>query len=171
MGWAEKRQLTAPGTISRLFSNRLVLIAPKDSQITVKIGPDFPLLEGLQDSRLAIADPAHVPAGTYARAALTRLKLWERVAGRTARAQDVRAALALVERGEAPLGIVYRTDAMLSKKVRIVDTFPESAHPPIVYTLAIVAGKQSKEVAAFYDFLRSRAAAAIFGRFGFQPGR
>lgn len=169
MSWAEGRRLLQPDTITPLFGNRLVLIAPKDSRAGLAIRPGFPLLAALGDSRLAIADPAHVPAGAYARAALRHLNVWDAVAGRTARAPDVRAALALVERGEAPLGIVYRTDAMQSDKVRIVDSFPEASHPPIVYTLAVVGGRETGKARRFYDFLRSQAAAAIVARYGFDP--
>lgn len=169
--WSEKRKLLEPGTAVPLFGNRLVLIAPAASPATLRIAEGFPLRAALADSRLAIADPAHVPAGIYARAALQRLKVWDTVADRTARTADVRAALALVERGETPYGIVYRTDAMVSKKVRIVDTFPEETHPPIVYSLAVVAGRNSDEAGRFYRFLRSPATASIYTSLGFQPGR
>ncbi len=150
-----------------LLANRLVLIAPADSDLALDIGPAFPLPEKLGDGWLAMGDPDHVPAGIYAKAALTRLGVWPGVARRVARTQDVRAALALVERGEAAAGLVYATDAAISDRVRVVAAFPASSHPPITYPTAIVAGRGRPEVRRFFDFLASPEAAAVFARHGF----
>lgn len=150
-----------------LLGNRLVLIAPTDSALTVRIAPSFPLLPALAGGMLAMGDPDHVPAGIYGKAALVGLGVWDSVAGRVAGAQDVRAALALVERGEAAAGIVYATDALLTDRVRIVADFPPASHPPITYPVAVVAGRDRPEVRAFLALLKSPDAAAVFAKYGF----
>jgi molybdate transport system substrate-binding protein len=152
-----------------LVTNGLVLIAPADSRLHLRIEPGFPLAEGLDGGRLAIGDPDHVPAGIYARAALTVLRVWSALADHLALTPDVRAVLALVERGEAVAGIVYATDATISSRVRVVDTFPADSHPPISYPAAIVAGRGRPEVRSFFAFLTSAEAAAVFARYGFKP--
>lgn len=157
----------AAGTRRNLLRNTLVLIAPATSTTTIRIAPGFPLAAALGKGRLAVGDPDHVPAGIYARQALTHLGVWSQVASKTARAQNVRAALALVERGETPFGIVYSTDARASSKVRIVDTFPRDSHPPIVYPAALVAGHDTAEAKRFFAFMTSPEAVRIFARFGF----
>ena len=170
LDWADyldRRGLLEPGTRRDLLGNRLVLVAPADSALEVSIGPGLDLAGLLGDGRLALGDPDHVPAGRYARAALESLGLWAEVEGRTVRTLDVRAALALVERGEVPLGVVYATDVAVCGACRTVATFPESSHPPIRYPLALVAGRASPAARAFYDFLLSPAAAEIFARYGF----
>ena len=170
LDWADyldRRGLLEPGTRRDLLGNRLVLVAPADSAVEVSIGPGLDLAGLLGDGRLALGDPDHVPAGRYARAALESLGLWAEVESRTVRTLDVRAALALVERGEVPLGIVYATDVAVCGACRTVATFPESNHPPIRYPLALVAGRASPAARAFYDFLASPAAAEIFARYGF----
>jgi molybdate transport system substrate-binding protein len=150
-----------------LLGNRLVLIAPADSPVRVDLSA-MPALDALLgDGRLALADPAHVPAGQYARAALEALGLWPAVAGAVAPMNNVRAALVLVERGEAPLGVVYATDAAITDGVRVAAVFPESSHPPITYPAAIVAGHASPAVRAFHDFLFADAARAVFAAHGF----
>src|SRR3546814_15680949 len=123
-----------------LRSNRLVLIAPADSPLRLRLSPELPLRALLGDGRLAVGDPAHVPAGIYARQALQALGLWDQVADRLAPAANVRAALALVDRGEVPAGLVYETDAAISPRVRIVDAFPDEATPPLDYPLALPSG-------------------------------
>jgi len=153
-----------------LLSNRLVLIAPADSQTALKIGPQFPLATSLGDRRLAMADPDSVPAGKYGRAALEALGVWKEVASKVARAENVRAALALVARGEAPFGVVYRTDALAERRVRIVGEFSRGLHPDIVYPAAIVAGTRSKIAYEYLRYLRSHAAQAVWQRHGFGPG-
>jgi len=154
-----------------LLGNRLVLIIPPHRTLDIEIGPGFPLAGSLDGGRLAMGDPDHVPAGIYARSALRTLGVWESVADRTAPAADVRGALALVERGEATAGIVYATDAAISKRVRIAGVFPEDSHPAIVYEAAIVAGRSRTEVSRFFRFLGSETAAQVFARHGFSPLR
>ncbi len=150
-----------------LLANRLVLVAPAGSALSVRIAPAFPLAEKLGEGRLAIGDPDHVPAGIYGRAALKRLGVWPALAGRVARTQDVRGALALVERGEAAAAVVYATDVAITKRVRVVATFPADSHPPITYPVAIVAGRDRPDVRRFYDFLASPEAARVFTKHGF----
>lgn len=167
MDYLDERHLVEPGTRKDLLGNRLALIAPADSQAQAVVGPGLDLARLLAGSRLAVGDPSHVPAGTYAKVALTKLGLWDQVADKLAPAADVRAALALVERGEAPLGVVYSTDAAISPKVRVVGLFPADSHPPIVYPLALVAGKATPAARAFVAFLRGAQAKAIFAKYGF----
>jgi molybdate transport system substrate-binding protein len=166
MDYLAERRLVRPESRSNLLGNRLVLIAPASAPVTFTIGPGFPLASAVGRERLAVADPAAVPAGKYAKAALTTLGVWEGVASRLAPAENVRAALLLVARGEAPLGIVYRTDALAEPRVRIVDTFPESTHPPITYPIALTAGA-SPAAARVVEFLRSSAARKVFESQGF----
>jgi len=152
-----------------LLSNRLVLVAPAESQATLKIGPRFPLANLLGDRRLAMADPDSVPAGKYGRAAFEALGVWQELAPKVARAENVRAALALVARGEAPFGVVYRSDALAERRVRTVGEFPATLHPRIVYPAAIVAGSRSKIAYEYLRYLRSIAARAVWQRHGFEP--
>jgi molybdate transport system substrate-binding protein len=149
-----------------VLGNALVLIAPADSPLRLEITPGFDLAAALGDGRLATADPDSVPAGGYARAALTKLGVWQRVSERLVRGENVRAALAYVARGEAPLGIVYRTDAQAEKRVRVVGVFPEDTHPPIRYPLALTA-RARPEAARLVDFLSGETARQIFTRYGF----
>jgi molybdate transport system substrate-binding protein len=158
-----------PDTRVDLLGNHLVLIAPTQSALSLHIAPGFGLAAALGAGRLAMGEPTHVPAGRYARAALQSLGVWDEVGPKVAYMSDVRAALALVERGEAMAGIVYATDAAVSRKVRIVDTFPVESHPPITYPLAMVAGRRSPATQAAYDFLRGPEAAAVFAAHGFVP--
>jgi molybdate transport system substrate-binding protein len=163
MDTLDRQGLLRPDTRADLLGNRLVLIAPK--------GSTAQSLADLGDGRLALADTDAVPAGKYAKAALENLGQWQGVADRIAPAENVRAALVLVERGEAPLGIVYATDAMASEKVRVVLTFPAESHPPIRYPIAILATSSDPDAAAFLAFLASPEARRIFARHGFQePG-
>lgn len=163
---AEQRMILTDSRIP-LLSNRLVLVAPADSGLQLRLSPDLDLAALLGDGRLAIGDPNHVPAGVYAREALQALGLWEQVSGKLAQASNVRAALALVDRGEAVAGIVYETDAAITPRVRVVDSFPSAAMPRIVYPLAIVGGRDTPEVRAVYEFLKSDEATAIFSKHGF----
>ncbi|MBB5731401.1 molybdate transport system substrate-binding protein [Altererythrobacter atlanticus] len=169
--WMDRMEgldLLRPGTRSDLLTNELVLIAPKEDGEADWNMTRGALLNRLgDDGRLAIADPQGVPAGRYARAALTHLDLWNAVANRLAVAENVRASLALVERGEAPLGVVYKTDSMASDKVRILATFPADSHPPIRYPVAVLASSDSRGAEAFMAFLKSPEAGAIFARRGF----
>jgi len=166
MDYVDSRNLIDKTTRKNLLGNRLALVAPADSTTKVKIAKGFPLAKILGDGRLATGDPDSVPVGRYAKAALTSLGAWDSVAERLVRAENVRAALGFVGRGEAMLGIVYETDARVEKKVRIVDTFPASSHPPIVYPVATSA-KPQQGARAFVQFLSSKQAAAVFRKYGF----
>ncbi|MGZ5940007.1 MAG: molybdate ABC transporter substrate-binding protein, partial [Rhizomicrobium sp.] len=166
MDYLDGRGLIAHATRRNLLGNRLVLIAPRDSNMSLTIEPHFNLLAALHGGRLSIADPDTVPAGKYARTALTTLGVWNSVADHLANAENVRVALAYVARGEAPLGIVYSTDAFSEKRVHIVATFPESSHTPIVYPAALTRDAKP-EAQAFLDFLSGPEARAIFEKNGF----
>lgn len=168
MDYLEDRHAIDPASRVDLLGNHLVLIAPTDSPLTLEIAPGFPLARGLDGGWLAIGDPAHVPAGVYAKAALEALGVWSEVAGKTARTADVRAALALVARGEAAAGIVYQSDLQISSQVRPAGVFPVTAHPPIAYPLAKIAGPSSPAVERFYRFLLGPEARAIFQAHGFR---
>jgi molybdate transport system substrate-binding protein len=167
MDYAAAHKLIKPETRFNLLGNKLVLIAPADSRINLAIGPNFPLAQALGNDRLAMADPAAVPAGKYGKAALEALGVWASVAGKIAPAQDVRATLLLVSRGEAPLGIVYQTDAAADKGVKIVGVFPETSHPPIIYPIAVTAASANAGATAYLGFLRSSAAKPAFEKQGF----
>ena len=169
MDYLEDGGHVATGLRVELLQNRIVLIAPADSNLDIPITPGFVLAEVLAGGRLAMGDPDHVPAGIYGKAALQTLGVWNEVAPLTARTADVRAVLALVERSEAVAGIVYATDAAITSRVRIVGTFPESSHPPIIYPVVIVRGGDSASARAFLAFLRSDTAALVFRQFGFIP--
>lgn len=169
MDYLDKRGLLVAGTRGDLLGNRLVLIAPATSPLRAKLGPGMPLASWLgKDGRLALADPDHVPAGKYAKAALQSLGVWDAVRGHIAAAQNVRAALALVARGEAPLGVVYATDARDEPKVRVIGTFDASSHPPIVYPAALVSGAPAT-AADLLAFLRGTRASGAFAKHGFTP--
>ncbi len=167
MDYAASKGLIRPESRSDLLRNTLVLIAPKDSAAQVQLQPGLNLAPALGTGRLAMANVDAVPAGKYGRAALERLGAWEGVRGRVAQTDNVRAALLLVSRGEAPLGIVYRTDAVSDPTVRIVATFPEDSHPPIVYPVALTKDSSNPDAAPFLGFLRSRRAKPLFERQGF----
>ncbi len=167
MDYAQRHGLIAPATRATVARGRLALIAPAGSAIRLRIGRGMPLAAGLgQAGRLAIGDPDAVPAGRYARAALQTLGAWNGVADRLARAENVRVALAYVARGEAPLGIVYETDARAEPRVRVIGIFPQSSHPPIVYPIALTR-RASPAASGFLAFLRGAPGQAIFRRFGF----
>jgi len=168
MDYVQKAKLIKDDTRFNLFGNRLVLIAPKASTVELKIGKDFPLAAALGDNHLAMANVKSVPAGKYGSAALQKLGVWSAVGPKVAQADNVRAALALVAQGEAPLGIVYETDAAAEPKVKIVDVFPEDTHPPIIYPIAIIAATKNGDAAkAFIDYLKSPDAQAFFTKQGF----
>jgi len=167
MDHVARRGLLRPKSRAAFLSNRLVLIAPRSSTARLTIGRGFPLARALGTGRLAMADPDSVPAGKYGKAALASLGVWAQVESRLARAENVRAALVLVERGEAPFGIVYATDARASAKVRVVGTFAVGSHPPITYPLALLRRSTNPEAVRFRTFLLSREGRAIFARRGF----
>ncbi|HSX56706.1 MAG TPA: molybdate ABC transporter substrate-binding protein [Sphingomonas sp.] len=162
MDFLEQRTMLAPGTRVQFLGNRLVLVARTDAASERR--PLAAMLRG----RIAVADPASVPAGRYAEAALRKLKLWNAAAPQLVRAENVRAALALVERGAAPYGIVYATDARASTRVRVAGVFPQSSHPPIVYPVARLRSSTHAEAEGFRRFLISNEGRAIFTRHGFS---
>ncbi len=168
MDYLQTRNLIDPASRHNVLGNRLVLISPADSTVTIRIKSHFALAKLLGTGRLATGNPDSVPVGKYAKIALTNLGVWSEVQDKVAPADNVRAALALVARGEAPLGIVYRTDAVVEKKVRIVGEFPESSHDPIIYPAATTAHPQ-EGAADFVKFLLSPAAQALFAKYGFDP--
>jgi molybdate transport system substrate-binding protein len=166
MNYLDNKGLIQKNTRKDLLASHLVLIAPAGLDIKVAIVPHFDLAKLVGNGKLAIADPASVPAGKYAKASLTALGVWDSVQGHLAQAENVRVALAYVARGEAPLGIVYTTDAMAEPRVKIVGEFPDNTHQPIVYPAALT--KDAKPAAqAFLDFLTGPEASAIFARAGF----
>jgi len=170
MDYLDRKKLIREGTRRNLLGNKLVLIAPADSAVKADIGPGFPLAKLLGGGRLATADPASVPAGKYTKSALEKLGAWDPVSGRLAPADNVRAALLLVARGEAPLGTVYATDAAIETKVRVVAVFPDGLHPPIVYPAALTASAPPSGAAAdFLSLLSSPAARKRFEKYGFTP--
>jgi molybdate transport system substrate-binding protein len=169
MDYLEQRRLIAGGSRLNLLRGVLVLVAPARSAASLKIEPRFQLAAALDSGKLAMANPDSVPAGKYGKAALQALGVWSSVETGVVRTDNVRAALLLVARGEAAFGIVYRTDALAEKNVRIVDTFPESSHAPIVYPAARIAGRDSSAATAFLAFLHSGAARATWERYGFTP--
>jgi molybdate transport system substrate-binding protein len=166
MNYVADRRLIRPSSRFNLLGNALVLVAPAASTLTLQIAPRFALATALGDSRLAIADPDVVPAGKYAKASLTALGVWDTVASRLAPVSDVRAALLLVSRREAPLGIVYRTDALADTGVKILGTFPSSTHPRIVYPAALTVSAKP-DAARVIEFLRGAVARAVFAKQGF----
>mgnify|MGYP001554743767 CR=1 FL=1 len=167
MNYLAQHKLIRSDSRSDLLANKIVLIAPASSTLEVEIAPHFPLAKLLGDGRLAIADPNAVPAGKYGKAALQSLGVWSEIEGKLAPAENVRAALRFVSRGETPLGIVYRTDAAADRGVRIVGSFPDGSHPPIIYPVAITTQSKNPSAAAYLAFLKSPAAAPAFERQGF----
>jgi molybdate transport system substrate-binding protein len=166
MDYLDGKGLIARGTRTNLLGNQLVLIAPATSKAALAVERGFPLAQALMGGRLAVANVDTVPAGRYGKAALTALGVWDSVSNRLAQGEDVRATLAYVARGEAPFGIVYATDARAEPKVRVIGTFPENSHEPIVYPAALTKGGKA-EAAQFLAYLKSSAARTIFERAGF----
>jgi molybdate transport system substrate-binding protein len=168
MDYLQERNLIQRPTRHDVLGNRLVLIAPLGSKLQLKIAANFPLAASLGKGRLATGDPDSVPVGRYAKEALTRLGVWNAVADRIARADNVRSALAFVERGETPLGIVYETDALVDKNVRLVDTFPDDSHSPIIYPVALTKSAKA-DAEKFIAYVRGPAGDAAFSHYGFKP--
>jgi molybdate transport system substrate-binding protein len=166
MDYLQQRALIDERSRRDLVGNRLVLIAPADSKVELTIAPGFPLTAALGRGRLSTGDPDTVPVGRYARAALVSLGLWDAIQDRLVRADNVRSAMMFVARGEAPLGIVYATDALADPKVRVVDTFPANTHAPIVYPAAAIRGSR-QEAIAYLDYLASPAARDTWRKSGF----
>jgi molybdate transport system substrate-binding protein len=169
MDYLGQRKLLVPASRVDLLRNTLVLVAPASSSKTLLIAPGFALAAALGSGKLAMGNPASVPAGKYGKAALEALDVWGEVEKQIVRAENVRAALALVARGEAAFGIVYRTDALAEKGVRIVDTFPASTHAPIIYPAARIAAHDSPAARTLLEALRSPAAAPTWRKYGFVP--
>ena len=170
MNYVEQKGLIAPKTRVSFLSNQLVLVGPAAARLRrLPVRPGFPLARALAGGRLAMADPDAVPAGRYGKAALTRLGVWPTVEGSVARAENVRAALALVARGAAPLGIVYLTDARAEPAVRVLGVFPAGSHTPITYPLARLGTSANPDAERFRRFLISPDGKAIFRRYGFIP--
>jgi molybdate transport system substrate-binding protein len=167
MKYLSDKGLTRTDSEAKLLGNKIVLIAPKDSKIEADIGRNFPLADLLAGGRLAIANTDSVPAGKYGKQALQSLGVWDSVSGKTAPAENVRAALKLVATGEAPLGIVYQTDAAADPDVRIVGAFPDDSHKPIIYPVAILADSSNADAAAFLKFMESAEAKPLFEAQGF----
>ncbi len=170
--WAdylEQKNMLEKGSRANLLRNRIALVVPKDSAVkSVDLKPGVSLLPLLgKDGKLAVGDPAHVPVGMYGKKALESLGAWDAVKDRIAPMKDVRAGLALVERGEAPLGLVYESDAAASGKVRVIGVFPQGSHPEVLYPVAAVAGKRVVAAKAFIAFLSTPEAKAVFKKYGF----
>ncbi len=166
MDYLQTQKLIQVATRHDVLSNQLVLVAPADSKIVLKIGPHFALAKTVGSGRLATGDPDSVPVGRYAREALTNLGVWNEVEARLVRADSVRSALALVDRGEASLGIVYATDAQIDRKVRVVDVFPDNTHLPIVYPIALTTVATADAI-KFIDYVRGPVGDATFKKYGF----
>lgn len=168
MDYAVEKKAIDTATRETLLGNSLVVVAPKASQqgdVAINANTNWTSL--LKGGRLAVGDPDHVPAGIYAKEALQKLGAWDTLSPKLAPAEDVRGALALVERNEAPLGIVYGSDAVASKGVKVVGTFPEDSHKKVEYPIAITDGHKNATVTAFYDYLKGPQASAIFKQYGF----
>jgi len=168
MDYLQSRKLIQPATRHDVVGNQLVLIAPADSKIVLKIHTFLSLAATLGKGRLATGDPDSVPVGRYAHEALANLGVWDEVSARLVRADSVRSALAFVDRGEAALGIVYATDALIDKKVRVVDAFPAATHTPIVYPAALTMGAKA-DAAKFLAYIRGPAGSVAFQHYGFTP--
>lgn len=166
MDYLQSRKQIQIATRHDVLGNRLVLVAPVDSKIVLKIGPHFTLAKSLGAGRLTTGDPDSVPVGRYAREALTKLGVWNDVEKRLVRADSVRSALAFVDRGEAALGIVYATDAVIDKKVRVVGVFPDTTHLPIIYPIALTAAAKP-DALKFIDYVRGPVGDATFKKYGF----
>lgn len=174
MDYVAKKNLIKPETRSNLLGNRIVLIAPKDKAQPIEIKAGFDLAKVVGEGRLAMANVDSVPAGKYGKAALEKLGAWAGVSGKVAQAENVRAALLLVSRGEAPAGIVYQTDAAADPNVTIIGTFPENTHAPIIYPIALTAGANHPDAAAFLAYVKSGKAKPLFEAQGFTvlpPGQ
>jgi molybdate transport system substrate-binding protein len=174
MDYVAKKNLVKPDTRSNLLGNRIVLVAPKDKAQPIQIKPGFDLAKVLGEGRLAMANVESVPAGKYGKAALEKLGAWASVSRKVAQAENVRAALLLVSRGEAPAGIVYQTDAAADPNVKIIGTFPENTHAPIIYPIALTANADHPDAAAFLAYVKSGKAKPLFEAQGFTvlpPGQ
>jgi molybdate transport system substrate-binding protein len=167
MDYVAERKLVAEGTRTSFLGNTLVLVTPADKPQKVDIKPSFPLAKLLSGGKLSMGDPDSVPVGKYGKAALENLGIWRDVEPNVIRADNVRVALAFVERGEAAAGIVYATDAALTKKVAVAGTFPEDSYPPVSYPIGVIAANDTPAARAFRAFVLGADAKAVFARYGF----
>ncbi len=168
MKYLAEKNLIKPESEVKLLGNRIVLIAPRDSKAeSIAIEPDFGLNELVGEGKLAMADVKAVPAGRYGKAALDALGVWPAVEGKVVQTENVRAALKLVATGEAALGIVYQTDANAEPGVKVLGTFPENTHEPIIYPAALTASSVNPDAAEFLTYLQSAGARALFEKQGF----
>jgi molybdate transport system substrate-binding protein len=167
MDYVQAKNLIKIDSRFNLLGNKIVVIAPRDSKTTNLVLKGDDLAKALAGGRLSMANIDAVPAGKYGKAALEKLGAWNAVKDSIAQAENVRAALLLVGRGEAPLGIVYSTDAAAEPNVRIVATFPADSHPPIIYPAALTKESSNADAKAFFDFLRSAKARTSFEKQGF----
>ncbi|SFT84275.1 molybdate ABC transporter substrate-binding protein [Mesorhizobium sp. YR577] len=167
MKYLSDKKLIKADTELKLLGNRIVLVAPKDATTEATIAPDFDLAALLGDGKLAMGDVKAVPAGKYGKAALEKLGVWASVEGKVAQAENVRAALKLVSTGEAALGIVYATDAVAEPDVKVVGTFPEDSHAPIVYPVGLTAESKNADAEGFVKYLQSAKAKEMFEAQGF----
>ncbi len=168
MDYAAQKNLIKPDSRVNLLGNKLVLIAPLDSKLDkVTIGQGFDLAKLAGDGRIAVADVKAVPAGLYAKAALEKLGSWAAAEPKLAMAENVRATLSFVARGETPVGIVYATDAKVEPKVKIIGVFPDGSHPPVIYPVAATVSAKA-DAGKYLAFLRGAEAKAIFEKYGFS---
>ena len=168
MNYVAGKSLIKTATRVDLLGNRIVLVASKDNKVALKIAPNFNLAGALGNDRLAMANVESVPAGKYGKAALEKLGVWGAVEKKVAQADDVRATLLLVSRGEAPLGIVYQTDAAADANVKIVDSFPADSHPAIIYPASVLASSKNPDAESFLAYMRSAKAKPLFEKQGFS---
>ncbi|PHM71489.1 molybdate ABC transporter substrate-binding protein [Xenorhabdus sp. KJ12.1] len=169
MDYISGKKLIIEDTRHTLLGNQLVLIAPKKSKLNkIDINQETKWSSLLAGEHLAVGDPDHVPVGIYAKESLQYLGAWDLVNPLLARTNNVRSGMALVEREEVPLGIVYGSDAVASKKVKVVGVFPQESHKPVEYPVAIIKGHENQAVQDFYDYLKTPEAVEIFTRYGFN---
>ena len=167
MDYVARKDLIVADTRVNLLGNKIVLIAPRDSKTTLDVKKGFDLAKALNGGRLAMGNVDSVPAGKYGKEALEKLGAWDGVKDKTAQADNVRAALLLVSRGEAPLGIVYSTDAAAETNVKTVGTFPEDSHAPIIYPATVIKESKANDARPFLDYLKSIKARPSFEKQGF----
>jgi molybdate transport system substrate-binding protein len=168
MDYVAERKLIVSDTRASVLGNTLVLVSPADKPLTVEIKQGFDLAKALNGGKLSMGDPDSVPVGRYGKTALENLGVWKSVEANVIRADNVRVALAFVERGEAAAGIVYATDAALTNKVAVMGTFPDSSYPPVSYPIAVLNGNDSPAARAFRDFVLSPEAKPVFVKHGFK---
>lgn len=166
--YLEEKKLLKEDTRINLLGNKLALVAPKNSEISIKIDRRFPLSDILGKEKLSLAEVSAVPAGIYAKQALENLDVWDSVKDKIAQSDNVRSALMLVSKGEAPLGIVYVTDAFADKNVKIVDIFSSDLYKPIIYPAAVIADSINENTKIFMSYLRTEKAKTVFEKHGFS---